>query len=391
MKISKWFGNGILAILLIAIYACGGKSEDAPAYIKVAPSSKDMTTVGGTFEIAIQCNVTWRCVADVSWVMVAPEWGEGDAYVTVTVRENSLLQADKAILTFSGGGETATVVVNRAGASPLMTISPVEEQNLPSNGGNVNVTVNSNAEWTVKSDKDWATLSKKSGEGNGNVVIVIAKNETTVADQAIITFTSGTNVQKLIVNRAALEAFMTITPESEQVIAAEGATFNVAVISNVGWQVTSDKAWLSTNINSGEGNGTVSITVAAATTVAEESGSLTFTSGSIVRVLTIIRHGAVPLINIDIFNKELTSDAGEFSIAITTNGAPWQTKDIPDWVVLSQTKGNGSAVVKITYTANRFQIERKSNIVFTTGDKQCILSLIQNPSKLPDFKDDNEW
>ena len=317
--------------------------------------------------------------------------GDGNANVTVWVDENLMLQSDKAVLTFYAGTTSATTTVNRAGVMPLITISPTNEQNLTSDGGNVRVIITSNTDWTVTSDKDWAVPNKKSGNGNNDVEVSVAKNETLVADRAVITFTAAGVSCALNISRAAAVAYMTISAESEIDVTAEGRTFDITVTSNAEWTVEANEKWITTNVNQGNGNGTVSVMVAATSSVFEENGTLTFTSGSIERKVTIIRRGALPLISLDVLDKIVSSDSGEFNLTITTNDAAWQADGIPKWITLSQNSGVGSSIVKLSYTTNKYQAERNADVVFSAGQKKCILSIVQKASKLPDFENDNEW
>tara|TARA_R110000822_G_scaffold75692_4_gene182116 strand:+ start:210 stop:656 length:447 start_codon:yes stop_codon:yes gene_type:complete len=66
-----------------------------------------------------------------------------------------------------------------------------------------------------------------------------------------------------------------------------GSTFTITVTSNRTWTVTDNAAWITFAGNSNTGNDTFTVTVAAYTTGATRTGTVTVVAGAIIRVCTI--------------------------------------------------------------------------------------------------------
>lgn len=76
---------------------------------------------------------------------------------------------------------------------------------LSADGGSIDLTVNSGADWTVKNVPDWMIITPASG-GAGETKVVISAPATTSSQSATIKFVSGGNVQDVIVSQTAKKA-----------------------------------------------------------------------------------------------------------------------------------------------------------------------------------------
>lgn len=114
----------ILAIAAVGLLACNGKNEpensgnsdnsknpSTSATITCAPTSKTVDAAGGEFTVTITSNAAWMTTVDKSWVTVAPNSGQGDAFVTITVKGGR--DKDEARIMFSSGKNSVTVTIYR--------------------------------------------------------------------------------------------------------------------------------------------------------------------------------------------------------------------------------------------------------------------------------------
>lgn len=67
-----------------------------------------------------------------------------------------------------------------------LNISPAKVYS-PSAGGNFDIKVLSNTDWSVKSDKQWAVPSVSGGSKDGSFTIKVAANTASVDDNAVVT------------------------------------------------------------------------------------------------------------------------------------------------------------------------------------------------------------
>jgi hypothetical protein len=142
------------------------------------------------------------------------------------------------------------------------TINPQQSQIGP-NGGSGSVAVTSSCSWSVDPNTvpSWVTITSGStGTGNGTVNYVVAAITGTQNRTASLVIAG----QVFTITQLTTCPF-TLTPAS-QLVTASGGNFTVSISNNAGcaWTATSNAPWLTvTGGASGNGNGTVSYTVAA--------------------------------------------------------------------------------------------------------------------------------
>ena len=87
----------------------------------------------------------------------------------------------------------------------------------------------------------------------------------------------------------------TLTVSSLQTLPADAGSYEVSVTANVSWTALSNDAWITIDTNSGTGDATVFVSVAANTATSNRSGTVTFTEdpggGDLVRNLTVTQEG----------------------------------------------------------------------------------------------------
>ncbi len=126
-----------------------------------------------------------------------------------------------------------------------------------------------------------------------------------------------------------------LTVSSLSSLAASASSNDIFVTANVGWQAVVNDNWISIDINAGNGNATISLSVTKNEQTTSRTGSVTFTqttgSDAIERTLNITQEGAdltdlYPLINnvagggpvsIHSFSKEQT-EGGRTNFAVNT-------------------------------------------------------------------------
>jgi len=140
---------------------------------------------------------------------------------------------------------------------------------------------------------------------------------------------------------------------------------DVSVNANVSWTAVSNDAWISIDIDSGNGNETVSVTVTENAATSSRAGSITFTQDTggdnIVRTLNVNQEGAdltdlYNLINTGVvgdpvkihsFSKEEVDDVTKFNYAANTldkdNSSVWAADDGD--LVAGDYKGDGEYIV----------------------------------------------
>lgn len=187
---------------------------------------------GGTFDITVTTDTTWKAACEKSWAHLSQTEGKGNATIQVTVdpadSESTLTQK----ITFSVGKGKYFVTIQRKGNK--FSVSPELIEAL-AKGGTFTITVTSDAAWTAACEQSWAKLDKTSGDGDATVKVTVNPDDTYSASSQKIVFTAGGNSYYVTIKRAA-KVKMTID-KTEINVPVTGGTYTVNVnAGNEQWE-----------------------------------------------------------------------------------------------------------------------------------------------------------
>ena len=129
-----------------------------------------------------------------------------------------------------------------------------------------------NCSWTATSTVNWITVTFATGSGIGQVQYTVAANTTTAARTGTLVVAG----QAVTFTQAVASCVYTVTPTSVTVVPI-GSTSALSVITGTScsWTATSTVSWITVTFATGSGLGQVQYTVAANTTTAARTGTLT--------------------------------------------------------------------------------------------------------------------
>ena len=157
--------------------------------ILVAPATLEIEAAGGTVSADVTSNSPWTVSvpSDGNWATPDATSGEGNKKVTFTVTPNTAFEARSVEITFTAQDKKATVKITQAAPAPTLEVNPTAIS-VEADGGAQEITVTSNAPWTVTAAEDWITVEPASGEGDGKVVVTVAANIARATRSATVTF-----------------------------------------------------------------------------------------------------------------------------------------------------------------------------------------------------------
>ena len=207
------------------------------------------------------------------------------------------------------------------------------------------ISVTSNVDWTVSCPDAWVTVSPAAGTGNGTFKISVTANDKFEARSSTVTVKAGDKTASVKVSQLSLTPSILVNPTALE-IEAVGGTANVDVTANSPWTVTvpEDCGWITAEPASGEGNGKVTLTVAASDVRVARSAVITFkeTVGNSTMAVTVnqaaveLGHRADSLALVAIYNA--------------SDGANWAKnkweldKPIDTWSAVTVTDGRVTAL-----------------------------------------------
>ena len=261
------------------------------------------------------------------------------------------------------------------------------EQEMAAEGGSVEVALKSNGEWTIEPTVEWLTVSPMSDTGDATLTFTAQANMTGENRSTKITASTKDNAAVITVTQEAVLYYVNVSPLGIY-CDEEGGEFTVEVSSNIEWEVITPE-WVSSSMMSGSNDATLTLTVSpiegdvAASREAEVFiGSLNTASARVIVVQEV-----TPVMTIDLTPKNLDFVCtGETKSVTVVTDDSWTAAVEEDWVVLSQTEGEGQTEINVTIGENPEYAQRQTTVLFTTaGGMMAILGIRQDATPDPHF------
>jgi Viral BACON domain/Secretion system C-terminal sorting domain len=318
------------------------------ATLNITPTTWAPVVAGGTQLVTVTSNAPWTVTSNQAWLTINATSGTGNGTSTLTATLNNTSASRTATVTYTVSGiPVKTVIVSQA--APTLTITPTTWSPSASNSSQV-ITVTSNAPWSVISNQTWLTVSSATGTGNGTNTLTVAANGTNLSRTATVTYSvAGLAVKTVAVTQAA--PTLTISPSSWNANVA-GGTQAITVSSNANWTVSSNQTWVTLSSVSGIGNGTVTLTALANTTITARVATVTFVcTGVTSKTVTINQVAGAPTLSATPSTWNPTSIVNSKVITVTSN-SPWTLTSSSTWLTTNIASGTGNNPFTINAAAN---------------------------------------
>ena len=156
-------------------------------------TSLDFESAGGVLTLQTTANVTVYASASETWLSVEKGSSEGEVTTwTVTAPAYTGSDARSATISFMGGEAPVVSVSVTQQTAPYLSAAP-GVITATDEGGEFKAVVNANVDWTVSSDKTWATVAPTSGVKNqsATLTITVSANPSETTRTAKITLTGS--------------------------------------------------------------------------------------------------------------------------------------------------------------------------------------------------------
>ena len=361
MSLARRFALPLAPILLTV--ACTSSSIDVgPSLQKCGVSlnlsSAAIAAAGGvaTISIATERECTWNVSADSAWIAsMLPESGQGSGEVRVQITANpqpSMRQGTVSV-------NSQHVQVRQEGAVCQFDVSPTLHL-MAALGADGSVAVapsTSPCAWTATTTVPWISIvSGASGTTEGNVSFRVSTN--TGAERTGTLTIAGkpiTVTQAAVPGSGACAFALGSTSQTVPSAGASPVTVTVTTTSNCAWTATTGASWIHvTSGASGNGNGTVALTVDA-NTGASRAASVTIAG----QTFTVTQAAAPPVVvcaySLNPENLSVSAAAGPGTlIAVTAQSTcDWTATTQTTWITItSGATGKGNGAVGFTVAAN---------------------------------------
>lgn len=326
-------------------------------FITLSLTEIEVDAEGGSYEVSVTSNCDWTISNVVDWLHCEPSSGHGNGIVTVNIDPIDSDDNNREANIVFAGTDNALVSVHVMQHLPLNVFVNVSPNTLAFDytGGVEHVMVYSNSSWTTSCDADWITLSAASGSGDTDLEVTVAENpmvlETRVANISFIVETG--EVASLVIKQecAPDPHFLEVTPR-DFIFGKEGGTAEITVSCDTDWEAQLQSDWASLSQQTGNGNGTMTLTVAPNTLAAIRSVDFRIVSGTL-SVNLYVRQEAGDELLTAMFEPDTLFPAytGGIKHVELSSNCSWEL-DASSWITLLTTSGNGDASFDIIVDLN---------------------------------------
>ena len=317
----------------------------------LSAASGSVPAGGGTGSTGVTspAGCAWTGISNnTSWLTVTGgASGSGSGTVAFSAAANSSTSPRTGTLTIAGQSFSVT----QAGAPCTYEVAPGSQAvGAIASNGSTSVTAPTGCSWTASSNNTgWLTVSSgATGNGSASVGFSTTANGSTSPRTGTMTVAG----QTFTVTQAGAGCTFSLSSTSAS-IAASGDTASTDVTSLAGcpWSATSNANWITvTSGASGNGNGTVSFSVAANAAGSTRNGTLTIAS----QTFTVSQGAATCGYSISPGSQSVAAGGGSGSTNVTAPaGCAWTASTSTGWLaVTSGGSGTGNGSVTFTAAAN---------------------------------------
>lgn len=289
--------------LLACLFACTSDNEESKAEEEMLNVEREVAFAATetSWSVKLTADCAWKVDSVVTkyktvdgtereWdtFSVSPKSGKGNSVLVISSEANHT--SEDRIATFiiqTNGGLKQKVTVHQTKSGADLSISS-QEFNYDDKEGTQNLTVKCNTNWEIlgMTGIDWLEIGQTSG-GAGEFEIPIKVKE--IFDDAervaLLTVSAGSlgdNIFDVIVTQSGKPQISLALSTYAMPVAAAGGTQTVTVTSDGAWiaAVPASAEWIHISPTSGVGNGEITVTCDANTSIQERLTVLTVSAGT---------------------------------------------------------------------------------------------------------------
>lgn len=391
----------LLALMVATVSACSSDDPLVPS-ITVPTGSEnyfgkniDFQTTASSKDITFNSNMDWNIEVpqNIDWCKVSPTSGNaGTQNVTISVSDNETYDDRSAVLRFCVGDSTKTIIVNQKQLDALTLTADKFE--VPQEGGNIDVEVKSNIDFTYVIPEEFASWIHASSRGSRaltshHLSFTIDASEEYEKREGQIIIKSG-NKEEVVKIYQGGGGLLTLTPNDISV-GSEGGTAEIVVNSNFDFDIEMPNVdWLKkvdASMTRAISSHVVKFMVAENKGYDERSASVKiFDKNSNLSETVKITQSQLNAILVDgEKNYSFDEEGGDFTVTLNSN-VKYDIAIEGDWIKESSTAAQTRALSKSSHTFNVGKLtsndERTGTITFkneTTNIKE-VITIVQKPS-----------
>ncbi|MBR6492371.1 MAG: BACON domain-containing protein [Paludibacteraceae bacterium] len=392
----------LLLLLPVLLMGCKKGTEEPEAVkLSVDPSSIISPSAGADYTLTLTAPEAWTASCADSWVKVSPTSGNaGTVEISVKISADKTSTEASSKIVFKSGDQTVEVPVKRLAKDPARLIIASETAiQTPKDGGTYAIKVESNIKWQISSNASWAKIDGEAVKRN-NAIISVTVDQATTPEETVATLTvspmegSGVEKQTVTITRSASDATSMTIDKNKIDAPADGGSYTITVNTTAQWRATKswDADWVTINNETGDGNGSFDIKVAAATSGNDASTVITVQEVrsdyyTPVQLNILVSRKGKPAATLSVDPTSITSPAegGDFTVTIKSNYAWTASLSGTKIFSVSAKKGDGDGKIIVTVKPTTEEREATGTIIIKTtyGNEQATVKIHREAYEKP--------
>lgn len=332
---------------------------------------------GSTKNFEITSNVNWTAYKDQNWLSLSDTSGPCNAKITAIAEENPGVQERRAIITLSGT-DAQDILITVIQEGRFLSVSEDTLIIAAANNSSSVFNVTSNINWILTSNQSWLTASKVNGSGNSQITLTAARNTDDEVRTATVTLSgTGVNDQVIVVKQSGANSVLTVSTQSITLAAAANSLKKFAIISNVRWNASSDKTWLTVSPSDSTGNAEVTVSADANPEVAIRTAIITISGIDMPhQFIEVIQTADEPYLSVSTNELTIASPANSVQTFDIASNILWNVTTDQPWLVPNTLLGADSATIILTAEANTTGTDRTATVIVSGNNVESQLLIV---------------
>ena len=352
-----------VAVLALAAYGCR-----KPVEVSFVNSSFEIAAQGGILEAGLESNGEWNINSVPDWITVSPTSGTGNATLTLNVLPNSTIETRTCEIKATTKDNTAVMTVTQA-FGVFLTISP-ESFECGEAGGEFDVTVSSNDNWSVTNLPDWIMCSATSGSGDATITLTVhAIIGDMSSDREANVVIGNEQIQKTLHVVQHLDPQISISVAPGQVeMPWEGGLATLNVTCEGAWTASTTVDWIALDKTEGEGDTELTVTVSENSDLTPREANIELVSSTGLNAVVFVKQEAAPdphFLDVSPLDIFFAKEGGSQEITIGCD-TEWKVDLVSDWLSVSEMIGTGDATISLIAEPNSFEVPRAAEFYISS-------------------------
>lgn len=358
-----------MALLALAALLVGCQEE---AFLTSNDNTPfNIESIASTNVITFDTNIAWTASTSDSWLTVTPaSGGPGAVSVTVSATANCTYDSRTATVSVTAGELMKSFTFIQATNTGYV----LKETNFSvgSDGGSINIPIQSNVDYEVTIDSDsqsWLSVSKTKALSNNTIIITATKNNTYDSRKGVVYVSYADSKTTINIEQSQLDELLIGTKSFE--IGSAGGDVIVPVQSNIDYVaevIDGASEWISISSTQTKGleESSVVLKVAENTTYGNRVGQVKI-SGAGKESFVTINQSQNDAVLVDQKEYNINSKSQIIVVNVKSNiDYSYSIKE--SWITEVITKGLSSNDIEFSIDENTEFVPRKGQIVFTSID-----------------------